>query len=888
MRRPVGIVVLAFLCGAPMLTAQQLAPPSTGGIAAIDRALSHAATNKRVLIIAAHPDDEYNELLSVLSRGFGVDAAYLSLSRGEGGQNLIGTELGEGLGLVRSGELLAARSVDGAHQYFTRDYDYGFSKSLEEADRFWPRDTSLADAARIIRRFRPQVLIEVFSGTPRDGHGQHQQSGVVAQQLFAMFRDSAWGPKRLYRSALFNDTSATTHRMASGMLDPVVGRSYVQLAVQSRSQHRSQDMGGIERLGPGLIRLQLIATADRGPVPAGTRPVDDGLFGGVDTTLGPGLQRYRALVDSARAILGPRSLGRVQALLASALGELRRSAPAEFRARKEPLLEEALAAAAGIVVDPAADDGFVVPGQAVQVVLSLWSGGADGSAVDVRDVTLETPAGWAVGPGRAPAGPAGGGAISAATDAPGYVVRRYALTPPVDAPITEPYFLQRPRIGAQYDWSTAPDSLRGEAFDPPPLTARVTLDIGGTTVTLRREVSWRYADQARGEIRRPVFVVPAIGVSVNPEVVVWPVQSNAAHTLTVELAHNERGATSGDVRLELPGDWPEVAPQHFTMQGEGTRRSFTFEVRAPAGLAPGPYEIHAVATANGVRFDRGTVLVDYPHIRPVQFATSATVHVSAAALALPPLRHVGYVRGASDLVPEALAMIGVPVSVLTPFDLERADLSQYDVIVIGSRAYETEPALIANNARLLDYARAGGRVIVQYQQYQFVRGNFAPFALTIDQPHDRVTEENAPVRILDPANPMFTTPNAIGPADWAGWIQERGLYFAHSWDPAYRPLLEMGDSPLSAAGRSTAAIELATRDSLRAGATFPSLDASRPGAATSTGPRETLQGGLLVAHLGRGLYVYTGLAFFRELPAGVPGAYRLFVNLLGLEPANVP
>jgi len=886
MRSPVVIGALAFGCVTPaILSAQQIVPPSTGGIAAIDRALSHAATNKRLLIIAAHPDDESNELLTLLSRGLGVDAAYLSLSRGEGGQNLIGTELGEGLGLVRSGELLAARAVDGAHQYFTRDYDFGFSKSLAETDQFWPRDTSLADAARIVRRFRPQVIVAVFSGTARDGHGQHQQSGVVARRIFEMFRDSAWGPRRLYRSAFF-DTAATTHRMASGSLEPVEGRSFVQLAVQSRSQHRSQDMGGIQRLGPGLVRLQLIATAD-GPIPVGVRPADDGLFGGIDTTLPANLQRYRALVDSARAMLGPRSLGRVQVLLAAALAELRRNGSAAFRARKEPMVEEALAAAAGIVVDPAADDGFVVAGQPLQVALSIWS--AAGAAVRVGSVVMETPPGWTVGPGRLPqAGQGGGGAISAVSDAPGFEVRRFALTPPPDAAITEPYFLQRPRLGAQYDWSTAPDSLRGEAFDPPPLMARVTFDVGGINLTLRREVTWRYADQARGEIRRPVFVVPAIGVSVSPEVLVWPVQPAAARTLTVELAHNVRGTTSGEVRLELPGDWPEVASQRFTIQGEETRRTFTFTVSAPAGLAPGSYEIHAVATANGARFDRGTVLVDYPHIRPVQYVTSATVRVAAAALALPELRHVGYVRGASDLVPEALATIGVPVTVLTPLDLERADLSQYDVIVVGSRAYETEPALVANNTRLLDYARAGGRVIVQYQQYQFVRGNFAPFPLTIDQPHDRVTDEGAPVRILDPANPMFTTPNAIGPRDWDGWIQERGLYFAHTWDPAYRPLLSMGDPPLSAAASANNAMELAARDSLQRGGSFPALDAARRGAVTASGPRDDLQGGLLVAHLGRGLYVYTGLSFFRELPAGVPGAYRLFANLLGLEPANVP
>ena len=825
--------------------AQQLAPPSTGGVVALDRMLSHLASNKRVLVIAAHPDDENNEFMTLISRGMGVDAAYLSLSRGEGGQNLIGNELGEGLGIIRTGELLAARSVDGGHQYFTRNFDFGFSKSLAEADHFWPRDTSLADVLRIIRRFQPQIIMEVFSGTPRDGHGQHQQSGVVATQAFELLRDSTWGPKKLYRSAFF-DTMATTLRIPSGMIDPAEGKSYVQLAVQSRSQHRSQDMGAIQRLGPSTVRLTLIATAGRSNGPP---HAESGLFEGVDTSLAPGLARYAALIDSARATLGTRTLPRVTELLLRALAELRRNGPADFRAMKEPLLQDAILSAAGVIVDPAADDNYIVPGQTLNVILSIWSAGA--LRVGVTAADIETPRGWTVEAGTTPAQvatnappgtPGGPGPVAA----PGFEMRRFRVTAAADAQLTEPYFMARPLVGALYDWSGTPDSLRGEPFDPPLLSARVTLDVAGMPMTIRREVSWRFSDQANGEVRKPISVVPAVGVSVSPELLVWPVQGADTRTVTVELVHGARGTTTGDLQLEVPGDWPAVPPQRFTLEGEGTRRSFTFTVRAPAHLAPGSYDLHAVAVSNGQRFDRGTVVIDYPHIRPEQYTTSATVRVRAAPLALPPLRHVGYVRGAADLVPEALQSIGVPVTVLSPGDLERADLSQFDVIVVGSRAYEVDNALIANNARLLDYARAGGRVIVQYQQYQFVRGNFAPFPLTIAQPHDRVTDETSPVRILQPGHALFQAPNVIGPSDWDGWVQDRGLYFAHTWDPAYAPLLEMGDAG------------------------------------------ERLQGGMLVAHLGRGLYVYTGLAFFRELPAGVPGAYRLFMNLLGLEPANVP
>jgi LmbE family N-acetylglucosaminyl deacetylase len=838
MRRLSFAAVLALAC-APALGAQQLTPPGTGGVAALDRALAHLGSNRRVLVIGAHPDDEDTELLTLLSRWMGVDAAYLSLSRGEGGQNLIGPELGEGLGLIRTGELLAARSVDGSHQYFTRGFDFGFSKSLAETARFWPRDSILADAVRVVRRFRPQVIVAIFTGTPRDGHGQHQMSGLIARDVFEMLKDSAWGPRKLYRGARF-DTSSATLRLASGQLDPVSGKSILQLAMAGRSLHRSQDMGQFQRLGASVIRLALAARAGGS---AASEAPDRGLFDGVDTALAPGLAHYAALIDSARATLGPGTMGRVAPLLLRALAELRQHAPADVRAAREPLLEEAIGTATGIVVDAAADNGRAVAGDTLNVMLSVWNAGGD--PVRVTSAEIATPTGWLVAPVGPPAA-ADDPFRSAFLTTSGVQTWRFSARPPADAPLSEPYFLTRPLVGDLYDWSVAPDSLRGEPFDPPLLMARVSLEVAGTPVTLRREVSWRFNDQASGEERKPVFVVPAVGVSVSPDVLVWPVGSAEARTVTVELVHGARGHTEGEVRLELPGGWPEVAPQRFALEGRDTRRSFTFEVRAPRTLRPGSYEIHAVALAGGQRFERASVIVDYPHIRPVAHTTPATLRVEAAQLALPPLRFVGYVRGAADQVPEALTAIGVPVTVLGPSELARGDLSRYDAIVVGSRAYETDSALVENNGRLLDYARAGGRLIVQYQQYPWVRGNFAPYPARIAAPHDRVTDETAPVRLLQPSDPVFQTPNAIGPGDWEGWVQERGLYFLHDWDPAYRPLLETGDNG------------------------------------------ERLQGGLVVARLGRGLYVYTGLSFFRQLPAGVAGAYRLFANLLGLQPSAVP
>jgi LmbE family N-acetylglucosaminyl deacetylase len=842
-----AIAALVFvLCAAGPAAAQQIAPPGTGGIAALSRALDRLGQNRRVLVIGAHPDDEDTELLAFLSRGLGVDAAYLSLSRGEGGQNLIGPELGPALGLVRTGELLAARSVDGARQYFTRGFDFGFSKTLEETWRFWPRDSVLADIVRVIRRFRPQVLVSVFSGTPRDGHGQHQEAGVLARAAFALLRDSAWGPRKLYRAARF-DTAGATITLASGSLDPITGKSYHQLAMAGRSLHRSQDMGQIQGLGASVTRLALVETARTGaPAYRGTGASTssggrDELFAGVDTALAPGLARYAAWIDSARATLTPRDPARVLRYLVDAMAELRRVSPPAFRAVKEPLLAEAIAAAAGVVVDAYASEGPLVAGQSVSVTATVWGAGA--GPVQVDRVTLAAPRGWTVADQSG--APTVDGVPAVFAVQPGSLVsRRLTLTVAADAAPTEPYFLARPRIGALYDWAGAPDEVRGEAVDPPLVTARFALTVSGTVLAVEREVTYRYNDQASGEVRRPLVVVPAVGVSVSPDLLVWPLGAPESRTVTVELTHAARGVTSGMLRLETPAGWPEVPSQAFALEGPDARRSCTFLVRAPRDLAAGSSTIRAVAEADGRRFDRAVVPVDYAHIRPSQYVAEAVVRVEATPLVLPRLARVGYVRGAADGVPEALQAIGVPVRLLAPADLERGDLSQYDLVIVGSRAYETDPALVANNGRLLDYVRGGGRLIVQYQQYQFVTGHFAPFPLTIARPHDRVTDETAPVLVLAPSDPLFRTPNPIGDADWQGWVQERGLYFAHDWDSTYTPLLEMGDAG------------------------------------------ERLRGGLLVAPLGRGLYVYTGLSFFRQLPAGVPGAYRLFANLLARRPGG--
>jgi LmbE family N-acetylglucosaminyl deacetylase len=899
------------------LGASPLEPATTGGLATLDRALAKLATHKRLLVIAAHPDDEDTALLTLVSRGMGGEAAYLSLSRGEGGQDLIGPELGVGLGLIRSRELLAARGIDGSRQYFTRAYDFGYTLSLEETLGQWPREVMLEDAVRVIRRFKPQVVVSVFPGEPHRNHGQHQEAGVIAYAAFPVAGDPAalpelaaeglapWKPLALYCCTYFGGDRATVTTSISA-LDPWTGKSIYQLAAASRSMHRSQDMGRLQPLGPQEGRLVWVAGAGAPAAAAraapassnvgaagsdgaaGARPPErarDDVFAGIDTHLhaiaapiadAAKRQRVAAELDEVEALAGRTrerlNPARPQQALAPLLDVVRHlraalaplagasagaaagdhpageQAARELIAEKLDVAQTAAAAAAGIAVDATTDREALTAGETFTVHAELWNGGGASPLAGVA-VTL-VPAGegpaWKAEPLRAEARPVAAGALS-----------KWDLQPevPAGAPPTVPYFLRRPLQRSLYDWSAASPAERGEPFGPPPLAARFELTLDGVPLALEREVVHRHRDEVLGEVRRPLRIVPAVEVSVAEPMQVWPLGRRAAKDLRLMVTSHRRAPVHGRLTVTAQptpagAAWPAIAPLPFELPAAspgdgaaGESAALALTLQAPPSLPAGRYPLELAAVLDdGSRFALAVPLIDYPHIRPTQYPHDATLEISAFDLRLPPLRRVGYVRGASDLVPEYLRQAGVPIELLGAGELAGGDLSRYDAIVIGSRAYESDPALARANPRLLGYVRGGGLMIVQYQQYPFVDGGFAPFKLEIARPHDRVTDEDAPVTVLDPAHPVFNTPNKIGEADWKGWVQERGLYFAHSWDPAYRPLLAMAD----------------------------------PG-----GPEQ--RGALLVADVGKGKYVYTGLALFRQLPAGVPGGYRLFANLLALR-----
>jgi LmbE family N-acetylglucosaminyl deacetylase len=840
-------------------------------------------------MIGAHPDDEDTELLTLLVRGMGAEAAYLSLNRGEGGQNLIGPELGEALGLLRTEELLAARRLDGARQYFTRAYDFGYSKTQEETWQHWPKEEILKDVVRIVRKFRPQIIVSIFSGTPKDGHGQHQAAGWVAREAFRIAGDSLrfpeladeglipWSPLKLYRSARF-DSSATTLTLEGGVLDRAVGKSFHQIAMAGRSLHRSQDMGRLQQLGPSEVRLALVE--DRTGNGGGS------LFAGLDTTLAgmplgerrlvrgaatliahsdsPALlRRYQARIDSARdAIGGDRTRARIllsragRDLEAAVVGTGRADTldRGRFYTRGIELTDQLahLNAAAGylsqVLFDALVDDDRVVPGQSLNWTLSIWNASAESHMAQASAAQCLLMAGC-----QSPS------AISTQRIHPGQIQTDSLSFKVLDEqPITTPYFLQVPRRGDLYVWpKQTRNSLLtpvpyGEPFQAPEFAATAELTNPGSDsveADFWTEAVFRTNDQSRGEVRRPVTVVPRVDVKLDPSTELWPLNSAVTHRFTVTLTHGARDSTAGTVTLQLPPGWPRAQAQHFQFGQEDEHELFAFDVKPPAQLRPGTFEVKAVARdLNGTAYDVGVYSVDYPHIHPRTYPQAARAVLRVAPLVLPRMNRVGYIRGAADRVAEALESVGVPLVMLGAATLDHGDLSRYDAIIVGPRAYEVDSALVENNRRLLDYARRGGLVIVQYQQQAYFNGGFAPYPVQVGGPtpqgvivHDRVVDENAPVRAISPNHPALLVPNRLGSSDWEGWVQERGLYFARSWDSHYQPILRMndpGDSPLG--------------------------------------------GGLLIASVGKGTYVYTGLSFFRQLPAGVPGAFRLFANLLAL------
>ncbi|MDA0327902.1 MAG: PIG-L family deacetylase [Gemmatimonadetes bacterium] len=868
------VLALSVLSGSPTEVRSQSMEGT--GVVATGLLLRQMDGVKRVLMIGAHPDDEDTSLLTTLARGWGAETAYLALTRGDGGQNLIGPELWEGLGIVRTGELMAARRLDGGDQFFTRAFDYGFSKSAEEALSLWPSEELLADVVWVVRTYRPQVIVSVFSGTPSDGHGQHQAAGLMATAAFAAAADparfpeqlalglEAWAPSKLYQTSrrrFFSnaaDLDDGSLDIETGRLDPLLGRSLLQLSMESRSQHRSQDMGSAQPAGPRLTGVLLVESRVR----------DEGqeLFSGIDTTLvgltarlpaataraaRQHLEAYRTSVHRAIEGLGldPARIAPDLMEAMDHLSEARRVGGAardrEFdraTAEKHDVLNRAIMAATGVSFDVRSDDDLIVPGQTVRVQAQLWNGGA--YTIAAPDAVLHLPEGWRASlsavEGLAPSGMLETGSLARWT---------FEVAVPRDADVSRLYYLRQDRDGVRYRWPND-HTLWGLPRDPIAVTADAVFsfladaDQGASAVERTMSREWRYVgvDPSYGEYERLVLVVPSVSVRASPAGLTWPQGRTGARSVSVVVRSESDTGDSGRVSLRAPSGWT-VSPsvQEFELGQAGAERAMTFAIQPDAAVTAGRHRFEVVAeTAEGRSFQEGYALIDYDHIERAALFAPAEVVVSIVPVAVSEGLRVGYIMGSGDDGPEAVRQMGAEVELLDEARVRDGAFEGFGTIVLGVRAYETRPDVQAAAGQLLDFARSGGTVVVQYNRGPL--GNLAPYDLVVGRNSPRVADETAAVLMLEPAAPIFTTPNRITETDFDDWVQERGLYFGAEWDDRYVPVMELND----------------------------------PG-------EEPKRGSLLVAPVGDGLFVYTGLSFFRQWFGQVPGAYRLFANLISLR-----
>lgn len=821
-----------------VLIAQIRAQPNIAGADEIKLTLGKLRVLGSALMIAAHPDDENTGVLAYLARGRKIRTAYLSLTRGEGGQNLIGSEQGDALGVIRTQELLAARRIDGAQQFFTRAIDFGFSKSPQESISKWGHDEVLSDIVWVIRKYQPDVVILRFSGTPRDGHGQHQASAILGKEAYEAAADPSrfpeqlrwakpWRAKRLVWNAFAftpeqeREAAKIAHRIQvdAGAFDPLLGYSFGEIAGISRSQHRSQGMGAPQQRGPSINYFT--------PVSGDTAEKD--LFDGVDTSWKrvPGGEAIGNLLARADAAYDPAHPEKIIGLLAEARRTVAALADSgnPWASEKLPDLDHAIELCGGFWIDAASEGFSFTPGSEVSVtvtVIQRASSGARWNTVAVAGFNQQNHQDV-------------GTALS--DNVP--VTRKLSIAIPSSEGYTQPFWLKLPHKGFLYD--IRDQQLIGRAAPTTPLTADLGLEIGGARLQLSVPVHYRYVDHVRGELTRPLEIVPPVAVDLPETAVIFP--SNEPKQIVVQIRANS-GPVDGDVRLEVPDGWKAATKSAgFHLTAAGAQEEVAFEVTPP----PTHHDVaafRAVATVNGREVDTGMQSIAYEHIPPQTIFLPSRGKLERFDVSLLS-KNIGYIMGAGDGVPESIRQMGGSVTLLTEEDLARGDLSRYDVIVTGVRAYNVRPDLRAAETRLLAYVQNGGALVVQYNVLEFARfggpalpmGQLGPYPFQISR--DRVVEEDSPVKVLDPMCSLLREPNEIGESDFKGWIQERGLYFAEKWDPRY-------------------GVVIATHD---------------------TGEKD-LPGGMLFAKYGKGIYIFTAYSWFRELPAGVPGAYRIFANLL--------
>ncbi|HTR40422.1 MAG TPA: PIG-L family deacetylase [Pseudomonadales bacterium] len=784
-----------------------------------------------VLYVAAHPDDENNQLIAYLARGRHYRTAYLSLTRGDGGQNVLGPEFGNELGLIRTEELLAARNVDGGRQYFSRALDFGFSKDYSETLSIWDREEVLSDTVRVIREFRPDVVITRFSLIPGGTHGHHTASAMLALEAFKMAGDpnafpdqlrerlTPWQPKRiLWNTGPFqsNDTNGTPLiRINTGGTNSTSGESYAEIAARSRSMHKTQGFGNFTGFrgssGPRYESFELLAGS----------PAAQDILDGVNTTWSrvPGGTPIGEWTGDVIAKFNPQDpAASVPALLKikKLLAGLAKDDPIvdEKRQQLDRIIQDCL----GLSVETTIPQAEVVPGETLNLRLNA---AIKANIVPVRWVAARYPsikAKLAVEANLSPNTP---------------VSRDSVETLPANTPISQPYWLREPQSPGMF--RVADPGLIGRPENPPVFPIEQVFNVDGQTLIVPDQPVQLNADRAKGEPSQ-LEVISPVTLSQASDVELFAPDAKRPMTVTVTAARPE---VSGTLRLSAPSSW-QVSPatQSFHLAATGDQAQFTFTVTAPS--QPATASITAEAEIDGRRYDNGRVVINYSHIPLLVLQPRADC--KAVCLNLNVNAHnIGYLPGAGDNVAQSLTDMGCKVTTLTGADLTPERLKAFDAVVIGVRAFNVRTDLGINLPGLFAYVHDGGNVIEQYNRpgRDLKTDQLAPYSLNISS--DRVTDPSAPVTLLVPDHAALNTPNKITSADFDGWVQERGTYYPDEWDAHWTPILACSD-----AGEAP------------------------------------LKGGLLIAQYGKGYFVYSGLVFFRQLPAGVPGSYRLFANLISL------
>ncbi|UII30943.1 PIG-L family deacetylase [Fulvivirga ulvae] len=777
------------------------------------------------LYVAAHPDDENTRLISYLSNERLANTAYLSLTRGDGGQNLVGPEIREALGVIRTQELLAARRIDGGQQYFSRANDFGYSKSADETQEIWNREQVLSDVVWVYRNFRPDIIITRFPPDERAGHGHHTTSAIMAEEAMALagakgkYPDqlkhvSTWEPKRLYMntgrwwSPEINSETPGVLTIDVGGYNALLGKSYTEIAALSRSQHKSQGFGSSGSRGEQLEFLEYMA---------GDKAEKD-IFEGIDTSWKrvKGGEKIGTIVEKAIAAYDPAHPALIMPYLLEARGEISRLKDEYWKVLKLKQVDELIKSVTGLFLEVVAGDYSVTPGD--QIALTVEVINRSGFSVKLKQVKY-----------NALADTIANLELTENKD----ITFKTALNIPEDREYSKPYWLRQP--GTLGTYKVDDQHLIGQPENDPAIPVKFVLEIGGQEIVYTTPVVYKWNDPVKGEQYRPFVITPPIFANISEPVYIFSKTASKEVEVTLKAG---RDGVDGTVKLQVPEGWKaEPAEQNYQLTSKGEERKFHFRLTPPDRQSIGT--IKAVMLMNGKTFDNSLITIDYEHI-PTQLlmpeAESKVVKIDIEKRG----ELVGYIQGAGDAIPAALREIGYEVWEMKEDEVTPENLAKLDAAILGVRALNTNERINFYMNDLLEYVKQGGTLIVQYNtNFRLKTDHFAPYPLELSR--DRVADEEAEVKILEPKHPAMSIPNKITDKDFDGWVQERGLYFPDKWDEQYTALLSSHDKG-----------------------------------------EKAKEGGLLIAKYGEGYYIYTGYSWFRELPAGVPGAYRIFVNLVSL------